>query len=229
MVRSARNALGIAADKSAKLSSESLFLSCYALLGIQPKQPEKEWLGQLFSASGWCFRKAVLHPFEAKLTQPAYRFPVFYARRPGRHLSLLIQNTGENGGRELLSFQNNGLYRIKLNAKVLPNQLALFAEEAIPTIQPDEDKVKNYNPENIRRWNEITAYLEEHSVPLPSFRYLLLLSYETYEQDVPLLNHLHKVPGLQYRYIAGDSIGNDHLLYQLLSFQNELIQLINPR
>ncbi|MBO4282953.1 MAG: hypothetical protein J5873_07185 [Bacteroidales bacterium] len=224
-----RNALGTAKEKNVRLTPVSLQLSCYALLGLQPRQPEKEWLGLLQATTDWCFRKAVLHPFEAELTQPAYRFPVFYARRPGRHTAFLFQNTDESGERQLLSFQNNALYRIKSNTKVLPNQLALFSfedEETPLTMEPEA--FERYNPENIRRWNEITAYLDGHSTPLPSFSYLLPLSFQTYEQEAPLLSHLHKVAGLQYRYIAGESIGNDHLLYQLLRFQNELTQRINP-
>lgn len=215
---SSRNAFGIAQTRTVTIRMESLDLQQLVLLGLRPKQPEWEWLGLLHEATHLAFRNTL--PFH--YTDSDYTFASFAARRP--YLPMLIRNRSTEGNKLLLGYHSTALHRINQSrGKALPNQLSLFPEEAItPSLGMDDPKYLKNNPDDLMQWNRLVGYLSRQAVPLEEFSYLLPFQYEEYVSYLPLLNHLCRVEGLQYRFIAGHELGDDQLFYSLFTYQSTL-------
>lgn len=206
-----RNVFGIAEPQVVRIGFKPLHLPFYALLGLQPAQEEWVWLGLIHTATNWGFRQDRLHPLK---TDEGYTFPVYHIQRTG-NIATLIRNLDENGQIRLLDYQAPALNMLHSHPKTLPNQLSLFPEETGSTQQIDLEgkEYQEYNPDDLRQWNTITALLAGKSQPLTRFRYLLPISYQNFEAMTPFLCHLARIPGLQYRFITGTEIGNDQLFY----------------
>ena len=218
-----RNQLGTAPAKKVTLNSQKLHLPYYALLGLMPEQTEWEWLGGLHSTTRWGFRRAVPYRYE----EEGYSFDAFYALKSRHYLPVFIKNIDSEGQTSLLAYSKPAIHTIRIPSKTLPNQLTLFPDEIEKeTLENDNPEYFQNNPDDIRRWNEITAFMAKNSVPLDRFRYLLPIRYEEYEWLTPLLNHLLRVKGLHYRYIPGSEIGDDRLFYSIQSFQHNLLNII---
>lgn len=217
-MRNSRNAFGIAEPRMVTIQSEPLHLPHYAMLGLQPAAKGWEWLGMLHAATNWGFRNA----FPYRYTDSECHFEVFYARRPGKFLPIILRNTAEEQSRSLVGFHNASLHKIKNKNKTLPNQLSLFMDDTPETLDIHDPQYAHDNPDDLRRWNEITAQLSHDALPLESFSYLLPFQYSEYELYTPFLNHLEKVKGLQYRYISGNELADDRFFYSILRFHTEL-------
>lgn len=213
-----RNAFGIAQTRTVTIRLESLDLQQLVLLGLQPSQPKWEWLGLLHKATNLAFRNTM----PLQYTDSDYTFETFAASRP--YLPMIIRNRSTEGNKLLLGYHSSALHRINhARGKVLPNQLSLFPEEAIaPTLDMDDPKYLKNNPDDLIQWNRLVGYLSCQAVPLEEFSYLLPFQYEEYVSYLPLLNHLRRVEGLQYRFIAGHELGDDQLFYSLFAYQSKL-------
>ena len=222
-MRNNRNAFGIAEPRMVTIHSEPLHLPHYAILGLQPAETDWEWLGMLHAATNWGFRNA----FPYRYIDSECHFDVFYAKRPGKFLPLILRNFAEEQTNSLVGFHTSSLHKIKNKNKTLPNQLSLFMDDDIPeTLDLNDPQYAHDNPDDLRRWNEITALLSKDALPLESFSFLLPLQYTEYELYTSFLNHLDKVKGLHYRYISGNDLADDRLFYSILRFHTELKQKI---
>ncbi len=218
-----RNAFGLAETQTIRITSPSLNLPLFAMLCLQPAQPDEEWWGMLYAATNWGFRNA----FPSKFNEADCSFEIYYSRRPEKFLPIILKNTATDGKTRLLSFQSASLHHIKNSGRTLPNQLSLFGEENIPdTLDVEDPQYEHNNPDDLRRWNELTAFMARHSVPLGQFRYLMPFQFEDYDRITPFLNHILKMEGLQFRYLSGNLLENDHLFYQISICQQEIRQRI---
>lgn len=226
-----RDAFGIAKTTVRKITVEYPDARLYAMLCLQPAgNPEDAvWLSQLAQATEWRFRESRFNPFVLH-ENPQQAFPVFYARRPKRKMGIMIRNTAEDGERKLLSYSSSACCRIdQPNAKILPNQLSLFEEEPEVLLSPDDERYRNYNPQEVEYWNELAAYLERKSQPLTEFSWLLPVNYFNCAILRPLLNHLDRIPGLQYRFLSHRMIPDLGMLYELKSYEENLKEQVVPK
>lgn len=224
-----RDAFGYAKTSVKKISIAYPDAKLYAMLCLQPAgNPEDGiWMSQLARSTDWRYRESHGNPFVfyEKIRQ---EFPVFYAKRP-KTLSVLIRNISEDGEKKLISYDGNSCCRISNpNPKVLPNQFSLFEEEPENLISTEDDSYSDYNPYDVDRWNEISAYLERQSQPLTEFRWLLPVNYFNCACLRPFLNHLERIPGLHYRFLSHEMIQNPGLLYEIKRYEENLRDLIFP-
>ncbi len=221
-----RNSFGIADPRTVTIKTEQLHLPYFTIIGLQPEQPEWEWLGLLHTATNWLFRKSVFHPYK----ESEYCFDTFYVRkRNTSFLPILLKNKASDSKTSLVAYHFPALHRIAIKSKTLPNQLSLFTEEDTPSVILDinDSRYYKHNPDDIRCWNEINAFLSRHSLPLDRFDYLLPVCYDAYELYIPLIDHLSRVKGLRYRLITGNEIGDDRFFYSFLGFEHQLRQTFN--
>lgn len=219
-----RNAFGIAQTKVKKISIEYPDARLYAILCLQPAgNPENAvWLSQLARATDWRFRESHFRPLAFHDNQQQ-AFPIYYAKRPGNKISLMIRNTAEKGEKKLLSYDSSACCRISQpNTKVLPNQLSLFEEEPEEQLSTEDENLGALNPYDVDCWNAVTKYLAKQSKPLTEFSWLLPVNYYNCAFMRPLLNHLERISGLRYRFLSYETIQDHELLHEIKQYEENL-------
>lgn len=224
-----RDAFGVAATRVRKIPRQSPDSKLYAMLCLQPSgKPENAlWLSQVKRATDWNFHT---NHFCLDLHKNGqHNFPVYYSKRPGKKMVILISNLSENGEQRLLSYGGNACCHISVpNAKVLPNQLSLFEEEPEEVLSAEDEAYENNNPYDISIWNETSAYLERHSQPLTEFSWLLPVNYFNCEYLRPFLHHLERIPGLNYRFLPHEMIEDVDLIMEIKACEETLYTQLFP-
>ncbi len=112
--------------------------------------------------------------------------------------------------------------------KTLPNQLSLFDEAPEDMLDETDSNYQNYNPIELKQWNETCRMLKEKSSLLDRFDYLMPINITQLDLLRPFLYRIYGINGVLCRFLTGNELENHDLFYCFEGYRNQLTEHLFP-